>query len=353
MKKISTKTWQILFFVVVTGMTIYAVFSSSNLTEVWASVKQMPAGYMAAAIGFGLLFVCLEGFMIWYLLSSMNGTSRLYQCLAYSFIGFFYSGITPSATGGQPMQLYYMRRDGNDISSSTVVLMTVAVMYKLVLVILGLLILFFWNTPLRSFLHGYYYLYLLGIFLNVVLVAAILGVMIFPKAILKIIQWFQKIMIHFGFWKESPERDRKTMDFIEEYHQAVVFLNDHRGKVTVVLLLTFVQRISLFMVTWMVYLGSGLSGTDMLTVLILQASVYIAVDMLPLPGAQGITELMYQVVFSTIFTGAWLIPSMFVTRAVNFYFLLIFSLIIVIASRFIRSRNTRLKPDTMKSRDNI
>lgn len=53
----------------------------------------------------------------------------LLRCISYSFIGFFFSGINPSATGGQPMQLYYMKKDGNKISSASVVLMTVAVIY--------------------------------------------------------------------------------------------------------------------------------------------------------------------------------------------------------------------------------
>lgn len=55
----------------------------------------------------------------------------------------FYSGITPSATGGQPMQLYEMKKDGNSVSSSTVVLMVTAVCYKLVLVCIGTFLLIF------------------------------------------------------------------------------------------------------------------------------------------------------------------------------------------------------------------
>ncbi len=64
--------------------------------------------------------------MIWYLLRALNCGVSPFSCIRYSFIGFFYSGITPSATGGQPMQLYYMKKAGIKISDSTVVLMTVA-----------------------------------------------------------------------------------------------------------------------------------------------------------------------------------------------------------------------------------
>lgn len=37
------------------------------------------------------------------------------------------------------MQLYYMKKDGNDLADSSVVLMVVAVIYKFVLVLFGVL----------------------------------------------------------------------------------------------------------------------------------------------------------------------------------------------------------------------
>lgn len=47
----------------------------------------------------------------------------------------------------------------------------------------------------------------------------------------------------------------------------------------------FLQRKSDFFLIYVVYGGLGLYGTPMLDIILLQASVYIAVDMLPVPGA--------------------------------------------------------------------
>ena len=104
------------------------------------------------------------------------------------------------------------------------------------------------------------------------------------------------------------------------------WLKIHPIHLLTVIGLTFLQRCSVFVLTYVVYRGFGLEGTTALKIILLQASVYIAVDMLPLPGAQGITELMYKAIFANIFTGMNLIPSMLVTRGLNFYFLLIVSL---------------------------
>ena len=57
----------------------------------------------------------------------------------------------------------------------------------------------------------------------------------------------------------------------------------------------------------MVYLGFGLKDQMQPMLFYFRRPVYIAVDMLPLPGAQGITELMYQAVFARVFTPVYLI----------------------------------------------
>ena len=44
--------------------------------------------------------------------------------------------------------------------------------------------------------------------------------------------------------------------------------------------------------------------------------------MLPVPGAQGITEAMYKKIFRNIFPQQCLIASMCITRGISFYFIM-------------------------------
>lgn len=336
---VKKRVLQIVLFLVIMLLTFYALLSGRDLEQIGQAMRRMSPFYLIPAVGFAVFFVCAEGYMIWYLLRSMKAkkdgerASSLFRCIQYSFIGFFYSGITPSATGGQPVQLYYMNKDGNRGSDSTVVLMTVAVVYKFVLVVMGFGILLFWLHPLRDQLGRYFALYLLGLLLNVLLVILILGVMLFPKVMLSAALFFEKLLIRMKVWKPSIEREGKIRGFIDSYQNAVMWLKGHGRKLGFIVFVTVLQRMSVFVLTYMVYLGFGLKGSGAMQIIILQAAVYIAVDMLPLPGAQGITELMYQAVFAHVFTGAYLIPSMLVSRGINFYFLLIISLMVVIAVR--------------------
>lgn len=334
---------QIVIFLIIMFLTFYALFSGRNLRNIFYAVTRMSLWSVLIAIALALFYVCAEGYMIWYLLSAMREKrSSLFRCIQYSFIGFFYSGITPSATGGQPVQLYYMNRDGNRVSDSTVVLMTVAVVYKFVLVLIGFGILIFWNAALREQLNRFFPLYILGLMLNVVLVGVILAVMLCPGVILKAAKVFEQFMIRIHIWKPSAKRDEKIRDFIESYQQGVAWLRNHKGRLAGVVVMTFFQRCSMFVLTYVVYLGFGLKGTDALTVILLQAAIYISVDMLPLPGSQGITEMMYQAVFVNVFSKTYLFPSMMVSRGINFYFLLVASLGVVFVTRVLERKNTKL-----------
>ncbi len=315
-----------LFFILLAVLALYTVFHDNDAGLIMASLKKMRIAHLLLAVAVALVFTMMEGMMIWYLLRGLQGKAVFGPCIRYSFVGFLYSGITPSATGGQPMQLYHMNRDGNSLSASTVVLMTVALIYKLVLVLMGMAMLVFRFSVLKGHLGTYLPLFYLGMFLNTALVAVLLMVMLLPNIARCMLITAEGLLVRIKIFKKSAVRADTIERFIQSYQDAVLFLVHHKKQVAIVGMATFLQRCLVFGLPYIVYRGFGLSGTSVLDILTVQMAIYLAVDMLPLPGAQGITELMYQHVFYDIFTAEFVVPSMCVTRGVSFYFLLFFSM---------------------------
>ncbi len=339
MKNRRRRLIEILFFLAVMVLSFYTVFHGQDISLIWEEMQKLSALSICAAIVTALFFVSAEGIMIYYLLRALGGKSGLLRCISYSFIGFFYSGITPSATGGQPMQLYYLKKDGNGLADSSVVLMVVALIYKFVLVVWGVLMLLFWHGPLKAYLGSYFGLYLLGLALNAGLVVILLGVMLWPEGMKGLLRSVEELLVFLHLLKPSEKRKVKVLRFVDSYQNAISFLIEHKRKVCFVVAFTCLQRASVFVLTYIIYRGFDLQGTDMFSVMFLQASVYIAVDMLPVPGAQGITELMYRSIFLPVFTTQYIMPSLYVTRGISFYFLLEIS-ILVIGGNWLYRRET-------------
>ena len=165
--------------------------------------------------------------------------------------------------------------------------------------------------------------------------------MFLPGPSRAIVFFCERWCIKLHILKPSDDRHKKLDEVLKQYHDNVIFLSAHKPQIAAVTVFTCIQRMSLVVLTYVVYRGLHLSGTSAAVIMMIQAAVYISVDMLPLPGAQGITELMYKSVFATVFTEGTLAASMCVSRGITFYFLLIFSLGITLVSFYSKKNRIR------------
>ena len=319
-----------LFLITLVVVTVWIIVKNNDMEAVVSAIKQMRISWLVLCIAIALLFVAMEGLIIWYLLRPLNENARLKYCISWSFIGNFFSGITPSATGGQPAQLYYMKHRGIKISESTPVLMTVAVLYKFVLVISGIAIFLFWNENLRRYFGGYLWAYCLGLSLNIIVVAVLLFVMVSPDCSKKVVMSIEKLLLRIKVLKHSEQRTAGLIKAVAEYQEVVTYFKTNPLKMAIAVGLTFFQRICAFCMTYLVYCGMGMSGTKPLTVVLLQACIIIASDMLPLPGSAGVAEMLYGIVFAGVFSGSFLTASMCISRGISFYMVLLVSLAVLI-----------------------
>ena len=137
-KKTRRRVFSIVFYFAVLALTLWYVFQDENLSQIAYYLSGAKWGYAAIAVAAVVALILGESVVLCYLLRSLGTRANFGHCCMFSFIGFFYSAITPSASGGQPMQVLYMRRDGIPAAMSTVVLVIVTIVYKMVLVIVGL-----------------------------------------------------------------------------------------------------------------------------------------------------------------------------------------------------------------------
>jgi len=90
-------------------------------------------------------------------------------------------------------------------------------------------------------------------------------------------------------------------------------------------LITLLQRIALFLVTWYAYRAIGLEGENFVTIVIIQAMISVAVDMLPLPGGMGVSENLFLQMFLPLFGETLVLPGMVISRGISYYTQLIIS----------------------------
>ncbi len=160
-----------LFLAVVFIITIYSVFHNEDLSSVIGYMKNADIKYWFAGVLFVVVFIECESAVIYYMLKGLGENVLFSHCCLYSFIGFFFCLVTPSATGGQPAQLYFMKKDGLPLTVSAMVLVIVTITYKLVLVAIGALVFIFRPAGVMLYIKPVTGWCVLGMLLNVICIA--------------------------------------------------------------------------------------------------------------------------------------------------------------------------------------
>lgn len=336
-----------IFFLFIVGATFYLLLKDQELPMICDSIESANVLFLLLGIGSVVFFVCCESVIIHYLMKKLHSPLRLRSCIKYSFIGFFFSCITPSATGGQPAQLYYMKKDKADLGVAALVLLEITVVYKSILIFLGVLIL----TAKRNFVIHYlgkniWFLYF-GIIVNVVVVVWLSLMIFYTSSIQKLTTKGINFLASRRIIKSKERALKKTKEVFSQYNRGADFLKKNTKVMLVVFLITFVQRISMFLVTYFVYCAFSLKGYSVLDIVALQSIISIAVDMLPIPGGVGASENLFLLIFRRIFGGALVMPGMLLSRAISYYGLLIISAIITLA---VQIRYGFRKPTITQSR---
>ena len=123
--------------VVLAGVTCYILLKDHSMGNLWAVLKNADLRFVLLGLLLMVLFVGCEAAVIRLLAGTWGGSVPWKRAMQYSFAGFYFSSITPSSTGGQPMQLYYMVRDGMSAARSSFALLTITAMYQLMALAYG------------------------------------------------------------------------------------------------------------------------------------------------------------------------------------------------------------------------
>ena len=306
------------FLAVVFALTIYGVFHGEDLSSMMDAIHRADKRWLIPGIALVAFFIWGESIIIWYMMRSSGIQLKKRTCFLFSSVGFFFSCITPSASGGQPMQIYYMKKEKISIPVSTVILMIVTITYKLVLVVIGIGIAIFGRGFLHKYLEGILPVFYLGLALNIFCVT-FMTILVFHTLLAKAIRVKgMKLLERLHLVKKKDGRLKKLEDSMDTYRNTAAYLKNNPFVIVKVIGITFIQRMALFAVTWFVYQAFGLHGTGFWEILFLQAVISVSVDMLPLPGGMGISETLFLNIFSPVF-GGLLLPGMVLSRGLGYY----------------------------------
>ncbi|WP_322627785.1 lysylphosphatidylglycerol synthase domain-containing protein, partial [Aedoeadaptatus coxii] len=102
----SGKRSNLLFIVLIIGLTLAYAIDFGEIKQLPSIYMQVNKIYVAAAMATMLLFFCCQSIIVNRLLHAFGYAPTQRQTYRYTLIDYYFSSITPGASGGQPSEIF-------------------------------------------------------------------------------------------------------------------------------------------------------------------------------------------------------------------------------------------------------
>ena len=336
-KKIIINISLLIILIIITFLLIFKDYDFMNTINIMlkANIK-----YIILAILSMLTYLLLESINVRLTLKSLGNKISLPKIYKCTFIEFFFSGITPGGSGGQPMEIYYMTKEGIPGTSSALALLLELCSFHIVTIVLGLISL---AMNYNLILGGFVWIFIIGFTLKTI-VLVIMLICLFSKKASNILLRFIISVLRFFKYSKIDEATTKLIVTLDTYSNGAKFIKANMTIFLRSLCLVTLKMITYFSITYFVYQSFGLNTYNYIDIISIQALLLVTVSSIPLPGTVGISETVFLNLNEKIFTMEYLPSGLLLSRGINFYLFMFISLIIVIINTiYIRIKNNRLE----------
>ena len=283
-------------------VTVFAVWFAlkDNYEEVLQLISGMPWYFLVIIMAWGIIYNLVIGWIYRVLGRRYRKDYRFIHGAVIAFVGTFFSGITPSATGGQFAQAYILKKQGIKISDGASLLWADFIVYQTTMMVY-VTVLFLLKFAYYSAQSAWFNLILLGYLINLAVIAALYTMALFPKVYVRLSAVVVNLLAKIHLVKDREKTLEGWNLQLASFTSEIKKLTKDKKLIVKASLINILRMTLQFSLPFFIALMLGISllPSQLLDVIALSSFVIMANSFIPIPGASGGTE----VVFTLMFTG--------------------------------------------------
>ncbi|MEI8200407.1 MAG: lysylphosphatidylglycerol synthase transmembrane domain-containing protein [Eubacteriales bacterium] len=296
-------------------------------------LKQTRIAWLFAAVGCIIVYWLLEAYALQLTLKIVYPKQQFRDTLHISMIGQFFNNITPFASGGQPMQAYFLTRRGTALGSSMTALLTKFIVYQITLTMYCLVTIILRFSFFAGAVHDLIYLVLVGFAVSAGVTSFLIGAAFFKNGMIRAARIIIRVLAKIKIVKHPDTRLASAVTEIEKFNTQFKEMRSHKTMLIKTSLITVVQLTAMFLIGNVIYVSFGLSGADALTLIAGQAFVCMVSSYVPTPGAMGAAEGSFALFFGLFFPNKMISLAVVLWRLITFYLPIVVGLIFTVIEK--------------------
>ncbi len=305
-----------ILLLIITSIVLFVVLKD-DWQEIIHAFQHIDIKYAILAVFLFSLSVTIKGY-INYLITNNKKKVSFRESVKHSLITQFFNGITPFATGGQPMEIYMLTEHDISLANATNQTIQSFIFYQIALVICGILAVIY-NSIFHIFpkVRLLQYLVLIGFIINIG-VAVVLIMISYSE---KVTNKLSNIAIRIVKKVKGKADEKAIKKLFEDYYNGFKELKKRKGLFTVGILLNIASLLCVYSIPLFILYSMGdFTSLTLVEALTASAYVYVIGGFVPIPGASGGIEYSFTQFYGN-FIGLNIISAVLLLwRTITYYF---------------------------------
>lgn len=314
----------IIFIFMMGIITIMLLFRNNDIESIINLLNYVDKKYIFFSLLCIFMYLLLEALMLYKMLNVNKKETSFLLSIKSMIIGQFYSLITPSASGGQPMQLIDFVSNKIEAGFGTTVLVNKFLYFQLNVTLYTIILFILRYKFIKEILTlKDMYLIFFSIIINTLLLFSLIFIILksnYSKKIVDILIKFFKTI--FKNDEKLKKYKMNSYKYIDDVSNSIKYFVGKKIFIEL-MVLTFVQLISYFSIIYFIYRAFGYSENNYIDILTLSFIYYISIAMVPTPGNVGVAESGFLLLFKAVFEKKYLELGLLMHRGITYYLLLI------------------------------
>ena len=300
------------------AMIIYfmCVESVDNIVNV---LKNINVFWMIVGFLLIISYWLLESLSLYIVEKKLYKEQKFLSSLRVNMIGQLFNSLTPFSSGGQPMQVVYMKKEGKKISDSATMMLIKFIVYQAVLVLFSLIIIIFQYRYFVDLVSGFTSLALIGFLVNLTVMFFLILIGAKKNIVKKILSIIYKLLGKIKIMKNADEKIEKVSLSVDNFHEKFKIIKKEKKMIAQMAIVTFFQIVSFFAITYAVYRMFGQNEVSFIKIISAQAFLSMIMAFIPIPGAGIAAEGGFYLIFSTFFAKENINMAILFWRLYTFY----------------------------------
>ncbi|MDO5292825.1 MAG: lysylphosphatidylglycerol synthase transmembrane domain-containing protein [bacterium] len=327
--------WNLVFITCASLLVMGIIIMTNDVKQLFHIILGTEKIWLVLALLCMVGYCLLESGVLYCTANCIKRKLSFVNAFRTTMVGQLFNNITPFASGGQPMQLYYLTKSSFQLGEASSILLMKFIVYQSALIVYSTVLIFIRYSFFSKQVSKLGYFIGLGFTVNMFVVIGLFLIGFLPGFATRLTKGIIAFLSKIRIIKNKEKTTDHAISNIEGFHNGFRQLMLQKRVLFQSVAITIAQLTCFFIIPFCICMALGIEVGSIISVVAASSFVMMISAFIPLPGASGGAEGSFYLLF-----GIFIIKPGLTAVALLLWRFITYYLPIIVGIFFCRIRKT-------------